>query len=67
MDFVIEAGDREILMEAESAQTVAGDFFADLHYLRRISRRPKQPAILVYGGDQSYFREQVAVHPWFAL
>ncbi|MBP1598560.1 MAG: ATPase protein [Acidobacteria bacterium] len=67
VDFVIEAGRNQILVEAKSAQTLASDFFEGLHYVRRISKQLQRPAALIYGGDQSYFREHVAVYPWFAL
>ena len=64
---MIEAGRKEILVESKSAQTIARNFFEGLHYVRRISEQLQRPAALIYGGDQSYFREQVAVYPWFAL
>jgi predicted AAA+ superfamily ATPase len=67
VDFVIEAGRNQIMIEAKSAQTVASDFFDGLKHLRRLSAPSQGRYALVYGGNQAYVRNKVTVHPWFNL
>jgi predicted AAA+ superfamily ATPase len=67
VDFLIDLGTRLLLVEAKSARTVASDFFEGIGYWRRVSRRPRAPAALIYAGDQPFTRHGVVVHPWFAL
>ena len=67
VDFVIETGRGQILVEAKSAQTFASDFLDGVSHLRQIGANPRTPAALIYGGDQAYLRDGVTVYPWFAL
>lgn len=67
VDFVIETGRNQIMVEAKSAQTVAGDFFEGLKHLRRLSAASHGRCALVYGGDQAYVRDKITVFPWFNL
>lgn len=67
VDFMIEAGREQIMVEAKSAQTVADDFFDGLKHLRRLSAPSRGRQALVYGGNQAYIRDNVAVYPWFVL
>ncbi|MFH1422473.1 MAG: ATP-binding protein [Planctomycetota bacterium] len=67
VDIVIDVGEHLIPIEVKSAQTIASDFFNTLSYWRSISDNEKSPAVLVYGGEQSYKRSGVVVYPWFLL
>jgi hypothetical protein len=67
VDFVIEAGRSQILVEAKSAQTIADDFFDGLKHLRQLSAASRGSHVLVYGGDQTYVRDNMTVVPWFLL
>jgi len=67
VDVLIDLGSRSIAVEVKSGLTVASDFFDGLEYFRKVSGAPDAPAALVYGGDRSFARRGVAVHPWFAL
>ena len=67
VDFLIEHDGEPIPVEAKSGETLAGDFLEGLEFWRGLSGRPEGPAALVYGGDQGFLREGVAVRPWFAL
>jgi len=67
LDFLIDQGSHLLAVEAKSARTVASDFFDAIGYWRRLSRRPRVPAALIYAGDQPFRRQGVVVHPWFAL
>ncbi len=67
VDFMIDLGARIIPMEAKSAQTVAADFFKEIGAWRALSGKVDAPAALIYGGDQSFVRQGVAVCPWFVF
>jgi hypothetical protein len=67
IDVIVESGASLIPVEIKSAQTVASDFFDILAYWRKVSGGPDTPAVLIYGGDQSFRRSGVLVYPWFAL
>jgi hypothetical protein len=51
-------------IEIKSGQTVPSDATAGLDYWRGLANNPTGPAALVYGGDQSYDRRDVAFHSW---
>ena len=34
---------------------------------RGLSKRPKAPAELVYGGDRMFMQKDVAVYPWHVI
>ena len=67
VDVVVDMGNRLVPLEAKSARTIAGDFFGELAYWRRLSRMPNRPAALVYAGDQAFMRQGVTILPWFVL
>jgi len=53
--------------EAKSAQTIASDFSDGLKHLRQLSGTSRGRNTLIYGGDEAYNRDGVAVYPWFVL
>jgi len=56
---------RDILpLEAKSGQTFSDDFTKPLRYWRSLTRQPQCPAAVVYGGDESYTREDFSVISW---
>lgn len=67
IDLILDQGESLVPVEIKSAQTVAGDFLAGIEYFRNLTGRPRDPAALVYGGQQSFKRNGVVVYPWFAL
>lgn len=67
VDALVEDGPEPVAVEIKSGQTVADDFFGGLRYWRALSGNPDAPAALVYGGDQAYVRERLAVLPWYVL
>jgi hypothetical protein len=64
MDVLVDLGNRQVPIEVKSGETVAGDFFGMLRYWRRLVEDESAPAALVYGGDESFVREGVAVRSW---
>jgi hypothetical protein len=66
VDFVVDLGSLRIGIEAKSAETIAEDFFDQLHYWRGLPRR-RPASALVYGGDRRFVQDDIAVHPWFVL
>jgi len=67
VDILIDLGRDLIPVETKSAQTIASDFFDSLIYWRKASGDETAPAALIYGGNLSFKRSGVVVHPWFAL
>ena len=67
VDFAVEAGREPLMAEAESAQTIASDFSDGLKHLRQLSGASRGRNTLIYGGDEAYIRDGVAVYPWFVL
>ena len=67
IDVILETGTRLIPVEIKSAQTVASDFFDGLSYWQGVAGEPEAPAVLIYGGDQSFRRSGVIVCPWYSL
>ena len=64
IDLLIDQGARQIPIEIKSGQTIAPDFFADIDYWRTLAGQPDNPAVLVYGGDDSYQRRGTSVLAW---
>ena len=67
VDIVIDLGTTLTPIEVKSGQTVASDFFNNLHFWQDLSGDEAAPAALIYGGDQSFKRKNVFVYPWFGL
>jgi hypothetical protein len=67
VDFVIDLGARRIGVEAKSGQTVASDFFDDLHYWRGLPGNRGVATALIHGGSRRCIQERTAVYPWFVL
>jgi hypothetical protein len=67
IDLVLELSGRLVPIEIKSAQTVAEDFFDEIHYWQTLSRNRPGPAALIFGGDQAFCRSGIYVYPWFAL
>ncbi len=63
VDILIEEGDNLIPIEVKAGQTIAKDYFDNLHYWRLLSHQD-QPAWLVYGGQYKQNRSGVHVIGW---
>jgi predicted AAA+ superfamily ATPase len=64
IDLLVECGPSTIPVEIKSGETVADDFFRMLDFWRCLPGHDQTPAALVYGGDNSYLRKNVAVYSW---
>lgn len=64
VDFLLDRGRDLLPIEAKSGETPAGDFFKALTYWRSLPEQADCAAALVYGGDQSVRRSDVAVYSW---
>ena len=51
-------------MEVKSGQTIGGDFLKGIEYWRTLAGQAACPAALVYGGDSSFLRSNVAITSW---
>ena len=63
IDLVLNRAEGPIPVEIKSGTTVASDFFKGLRYWRAIAPDPRRGA-LVYGGGESYLRDDTAVLSW---
>ena len=64
IDLLIECGQLLLPVEIKSGETVADDFFLTLDLWRRLPGQDKTPAALVYAGEGTYLRNNVAVYSW---
>jgi hypothetical protein len=68
VDLVVDRGSELSLLEAKSAETIAGDFFASLLQLRDTLRetgeRRAVSCFIAFGGDQKQRRHDVTVLPF---
>jgi len=62
VDLVLEEGARLAAAEIKSGRTVASDFFDGLRRWRNLSG--VKEGVLIYGGAESYEREEFRVVPW---
>lgn len=67
VDVLIDFGTQLIPIEIKSSQTIAEDFFTNLHYWKALAGDQAMPAALVYGGDKAVRRSGVVVYSWASL
>ena len=64
IDLLLEEGADLIPVEVKSGETIASDFFNGPRFWRTLPGQEEAPSALVYGGDSSSKRNEVAVHAW---
>jgi len=64
IDLIIERGEKLTPVEIKSSETFSTGFLDGLKYWLGLSGQDGAPAALVYGGDRSYRRDDVAVLSW---
>lgn len=67
IDLLIDTGGQLYPVEIKSGQTVSRGMFDTLVWWCNQSKTAIESAALVYGGDESFTRNGVAVRPWFAV
>ena len=67
VDVMVELGTEIVPVEVKSGQTVASDFFDNLHYWQGLAKAKEAPAALIYGGDRAFLRSGACVYPWHVL
>jgi len=67
VDLVIDTGSSLHPVEIKSGRTISNSMFDTLSWWGDLSGTAAGPATLVYGGDDSYTRNGIAVRPWFSL
>jgi len=67
VDVLIDVGGELTPIEVKSGQTFAKDFIADIQYWRTLAGRSSSAAAVIYGGDKSFRREDIAVYSWSCL
>jgi predicted AAA+ superfamily ATPase len=66
VDLLIDLPGSLAAVEVKSGQTVASDFLKDLRQWKTLTGCLDARAILVYGGDELYTRQDVSVVSWKA-
>jgi len=66
VDAIIEVAGQQIPLEIKLGQTVSNDYFKGLSYYQKLN--PKvQKAILIYGGEESYQRNNVHIFSYQSM
>jgi uncharacterized protein len=64
VDLVIDCGKQRIAVEIKSGETFASDFRKTLDYWRRLPGQSGSLVAVVYGGNASFLRSNMAVYSW---
>jgi predicted AAA+ superfamily ATPase len=64
VDVIIDLGQKQIPIEIKSGQTIVDESFAGLDYWRTLPGQRHCQPLLVYGGQESYSRQNTAVIAW---
>lgn len=64
IDLLLDQGQELVPIEIKSGQTFAGDYLKGLTYWRSLPDQEHARAALIYGGDESYMRQEIAVISW---
>lgn len=64
IDLLIDRGDVLVPVGIKSGQTLGSDFLKGIEYWRNLAGQAAGPAALVYGGDSSFLRNNVAITSW---
>ena len=67
VDFLIDKGITVIPIEVKSGKTVASDWFTGLKNWKTFAGDRAETGMLVYGGDDTYKREDIMVTSWNKL
>jgi predicted AAA+ superfamily ATPase len=64
IDFLIDRGSNLLPIDSKSGKTVASDWFNGLKTWRSVAGDRAKNGVLIYGGDETYSREDVTVTSW---
>ena len=64
IDFLIDRGSDLLPIEAKSGKTVASDWFDGLKNWRAFAKKRAKHGALIYGGEETYSREGIAITSW---
>jgi predicted AAA+ superfamily ATPase len=67
IDLLIEESGILHPVEIKSSQTLSADMFDGLKWWTKLAGLPPKMATLIYGGQDSFTRSDIAVRPWFAI
>lgn len=67
VDFVLDRGKKLIPIEAKSGETLSSDSFKGLKYWQDLAGNKAGQPVLIYGGHESYVRQDVQVLSWQQL
>lgn len=66
IDLIMQSDQGLLPIEVKSGQTIAADWFKNLHKWQTLNENSRQPQ-LIYGGDKTYVRNEVACQSWEAM
>ena len=66
IDLIMQSDQGLLPVEVKSGQTIAADWFKNLHKWQTLNENSRQPQ-LIYGGDKTYVRNEVACQSWEAM
>lgn len=64
IDAILDQGTKLVPVELKSGETLNQDFFRGLEKWRNLTKDPKGPAFLVYGGKEKLTQLGIQVVPW---
>jgi uncharacterized protein len=64
IDLILEFGNDLTAIEVKSGQTFSSDFLKELKYWRNLPGNDNTSAAVIYGGDDSYTRQNASVMSW---
>ncbi len=64
MDLLIEQGNKLVLIEIKSAQTITNDLAKNFKYWKSLENTPSFLSILVYAGEESLLKEDIFFLSW---
>jgi predicted AAA+ superfamily ATPase len=67
IDFIVEQGTRLLAIEAKSGETAPPAFFDTLTWWRELAAPDEAPALLLYGGEESFAFRDIPARSWAAL
>lgn len=64
VDFIIDRGGKLLPIEVKSGETIKSDHFKGLEFYRKLAGSMSERPALVYGGEESYIRNDNQVLSW---
>ncbi len=67
VDFIIERGNKRVIIDVKSGETINADYFKGLKYYQQLAGDKVDQSLLVYGGFEHFVRKEITILPWYML